>query len=88
MANGNNDWDEFLDWSDTESQLFEDMAHGTDALDDPLLQALYNAAYFDMDLHGRELNAVREALHDYVLDQYDFDFAEFFDWEAWREAYA
>lgn len=83
------DWldDQFDDWGDRYVEIYEDMAHGTDALNDPMLQALYDAAFVDIEFHGADLTAVREALYDYVQSEYGYAFEDYFDWEAWREAY-
>lgn len=75
---------------------FDDFSSAEDALwastfgeefVDPHAQALYHAAYFEMEYSGDELQAIRNELRDYLRDSYDFDFDAEFDWEAWREAY-
>jgi hypothetical protein len=81
------EWLEFPEWSQTEQQLFEQMAHDTDALDDPLLQALFNTAFFDFDISKERRAEARETLKSYIQDVYDFDFDRWFDWAAWREQY-
>jgi hypothetical protein len=81
------EWVEDPDWSETEIRLFEDMAHDTDALEDPHLQALFDTAFFNFDVSKETRKGAREALNDYVKEVYDFDFDTWFDWAAWREMY-
>lgn len=79
------DWAEGRDWSESEFDLFERMAHDTDALEDSMLQSMFDLAYYDDDVdHDIRANA-REWISDYVEDVYGFDFDEYFDWDAWRE---
>ena len=80
-------WAEFPDWSETELNLFERMAHDTDALDDPHLQALFDTAFFNFDVDKETRKGARERLTEYIQEVYDFDFDQWFDWAAWREMY-
>lgn len=88
-----NEWDELPpDWSEREADVFWGMADQLDP-DDNMLQVLYHNAYFvegqpaDGGFWGDERAAVREALAEYIYEQYGFLFEEIHDWEAWREAY-
>jgi len=81
------DWYPDNSWSETEIRLFADMAHDTDALQDRMLQSLFDTAYFDPGVSHDVREGARESLNEYILDVYGFDFDEWFDWDAWREAY-
>jgi hypothetical protein len=80
-------WAENPDWSETEKALFEQMAHDTDALDDPMLQSIFDTAYFNFDISKEQRADARETLRSYVKEVYGFDFDTWFDWAAWREMY-
>lgn len=75
----------FDDFSSAEDALWFD-AFG-EGFEDSHAQALYHAAYFEMEYSGDALQAIRDELKDYLQEYYDIDFDEVFDWEAWREAY-
>jgi hypothetical protein len=81
------EWAEGRDWSDFEMDMYERMAHDTDALDDPMMQSMFDLAYFDQDVSHDIRENAREWLDEYIADEYGFDFDDWFDWEAWREAY-
>lgn len=50
-------------------------------------QAILEVAYFDMEV-GYDLRvAARDAFDEYMDDNYDFDFDDWFDWDDWREWY-
>ncbi len=73
------------DWSTIERELWEPFE---EALDDPAAQALFNEAYFEPGVWDKDqISAIREELHNYMMDNYDIDFEAVFDWEAWREMY-
>lgn len=75
-------------WSDTERSLYENAFELTpDAVNDGTLQALYDNAYFNMDANSDHISAIREALSDYLMREYDVDFDAVFDWDVWRESY-
>jgi hypothetical protein len=77
-------FDQFSWGSDFENAMWDNVA----GVDDRHAQALYHEAYFAMEHSGDELTAVRDALQDYLLQEYGIDFYAEFDWEAWREAYS
>jgi hypothetical protein len=80
------DFDDFAShFSATEDFLWND-AFGNE-FQDTTAQALFHAAYFDQDYTTSERVAIREALAEYLEDEYDIDFDDVFDWEAWRESY-
>lgn len=82
------DWlAENLDWSDRQERLFEEMAHGTDVLQDEMLQQVFHVAYYDFDVDHDTRVAAREWVIEYVEQVYGFEFDEFFDWDVWREMY-
>jgi hypothetical protein len=82
------EWAEGRDWSEFEMTLYESMAHDTDALNDGMLQSMFDLAYFDQDVSHDVRENAREWLDEYLADEYGFDFDDWFDWEAWREAYS
>ena len=82
------EWAEGRDWSEFEMGLYEDMAHDTDALNDPMLQSMFDLGYFDHDVSSDVRANAREWLDEYIMEEYGFDFDQFFDWEAWRDAYS
>lgn len=67
--------------------MWSDAFEPVGAFDDRVAQALFNEGYFNFDITTSERSAIRDALHDYMIDTYDVDFDEIFDWQAWREAY-
>jgi hypothetical protein len=67
--------------------LYESMAHDTDALNDSMLQSMFDLAFFDQDASHDIRENARDWVDEYLADEYGFDFDEWFDWEAWREAY-
>lgn len=78
--------DPFNDFSSAEDALWSD-AFGEEFFD-PTAQALFHAAYFAPgEYEPDELSAIREQLASYLDAEYDIDFNEVFNWDAWREAY-
>lgn len=82
------EWEDREDWSAIENDLFERMAHDTDALNDPQLQNMFDLGWFDNEVSPEIREHARDWVADYVYDEYGFDFDEYFDWDAWREAYS
>lgn len=74
-------------WSQREANLYADAFSPIGAFDDPVAQALFNEGYFNRDIPADDRSAIREALNDYMLQEYDVEFNDIFDWDAWREAY-
>lgn len=74
-------------WSESEKDLYSDAFADTDIFADDVAAALFNEGYFNFDLSSDEINAIRDALDDYLMDEYGIDFDNVFDWEAYREAY-
>lgn len=73
-----------------ENDLWQQVATGGlyDFGDDAVAKALYHEAYFSPGMWDAEQrNAIREELREYLLEYYNYDFDEGFDWDAWREAY-
>lgn len=88
MARDDDDWlAENLDWSDRQERLFENMAHETDALDDEMLQQVFHVGWFDPDVGHEERMAARDWVESYILDEYGYEFDDWFDWDTWREMY-
>lgn len=82
------EWD-FLpnNWSESEKGMWTDAFDPIGAFDDRTAQALFNEGYFNSDRSATDRGAIREALDDYMMDNYGIDFGQIFDWEAWRDAY-
>lgn len=76
-------------WSYGEKDLWaETTFHGTaEAFFDPVAQALYNEAFYNWDAREGEVAAIRDALKEYMWQEYDVWWDDAFDWDAWREAY-
>jgi hypothetical protein len=73
-------------FNSTEGNLWSDLVDDLpSALDDRLAQALYHEAYYDHDILTPERIGAREALEDFMWDEYGIDFEAEFDWDAWRE---
>jgi hypothetical protein len=82
--------DPFSSLRATESSIWDTMASNADYafFDDTTAKALYHEAFFAPgDWDPSQLQAIREDLRDYLMNEYGFDFDAEFDWEAWREAY-
>lgn len=52
---------------------------------DSRLSNLVREAFFNRDLSTGERFVDRVELRDYLHDEYDLDFDEWFDWEVWRD---
>jgi hypothetical protein len=68
--------------------LYESMAHDTDALNDSMLQSMFDLAFFDQDASHDIRENARDWVDEYLADEYGFDFDDWFDWDAWRDAYS
>lgn len=84
------DWDAPDHWSAEEADIYREMIDDyPDLLDDPVIETLVHAAYFDMEsgFSARELDSIREELSTYLEDNFGLDWDDIFDWEAYREWY-
>lgn len=75
------------DWSQREVNLYHSAFEPIGAFNDPVAQALFNEGYFNHDIPTSDRHAIREALNEYLMQEYDVDFNDVFDWAEWREAY-
>lgn len=75
------------EWSERESEIWNSSFGEYDALYDPVAQALYNEGYFNFDIDSDQRAAIRDALDEYMSQEYGIDFDDVFDWDAWRDAY-
>lgn len=73
-------------FSRTEGMLWDDFAIKS-VYNDPVAQALFHSAYFDQSVSQDDRAAIRDALNDYMADEYNIEFQEVFDWDTWRENY-
>lgn len=90
MARNDDDWlnSQYSDWNEGYKDVYEHLAHGTDALNDRIAQELFDAAYVAMDYADTGLlQGIRDSLESYLMSEYGINFDDVFDWEAWREAY-
>jgi len=80
-------FDYFSEFNLTEQYLWDSTVG---EIRDPTAEALFHEAYFvkDSEYNPSELRAIREALQDYLEDNYGIDFNDQFDWETWRASYA
>jgi len=84
---GDNDLPDFF--GENEGRLYDSTFGFDDEMaNDDMLQLLYHEAFFDFDLTREEMEAAQQALNDYCMDEYDFDFDENFDWEEYRDYYS
>lgn len=75
-------------WSSYEKEAWAGSLGSLGSNDDRVAQALFNEGYFNFDLPSDQINAIRDALDDYLFENYGIDFNDIFDWEAYREAYS
>lgn len=79
------------EWSDQERGIWDSLTAGhPDAFQSEELQLIFHEAMFDTAMWSNDNAAIREdmeaALIQY-LEQYDIDFNESFDYDAYREWY-
>jgi hypothetical protein len=73
---------------DVERDIYESLVgHERDIFDDQHLQILFHEAYFDRDLDAETRASMQDELERYMLEEYDMDFDNHFDWVAYREWY-
>lgn len=76
----------FNKFGQTEKYLYEGVFG--DEYRDRTAEALFHEAYFVRGQDDPErVAAIREALSDYMMQEYGIDFERDFDWETWRETY-
>ena len=73
-------------WSDRQVDLWGDIVE-FGVTSDGVAESLFHAAYFEFDRSTDEINAIRDTLDQYLMDEYGIDFDAAFDWEAYREMY-
>jgi hypothetical protein len=80
-------------WSDDERALFDDAIEtiggdlGQTIANDDWAGFLYHEAMWDFDIPADYRAGAYDAFIDYMLDTYDVEWDEVYDWEAYREAY-
>lgn len=75
-------------WDPIESRTFVDLTDGIPAtMENPYLQDLYHDAMWNLDIPIRERDSAHNELVEFIREQYDIEFDQEFDWEAWREWY-
>lgn len=83
------DWEIPALWWNQEADMFFTMTGAdVDMLNDPNLQLLFDNGYFEQGLTPTERHDAREALAEYLAEEYDVSFEDAMDWEAYREWYA
>jgi hypothetical protein len=86
------EWYGYDDWTDSQQERWDTLNNSIDQnlQDDWVVQAMYDVAFntprgeIDGDLRWNSI----EQLHEYLLDEYGYDFYADFDWAAWREEYS
>lgn len=84
------DYDYFVpaSWSEDEANLYDELVSGNPEIaGDHQLQFLYNEALFDMELSPPDRQIVLDLLEEYLWDEYNIDFDDVFDWDAYRDWY-
>lgn len=88
MPGDEEDWFVPDSWYNDETEMFFNMSGGDQSmLDDSYLKMLFDEAYFDADINPQERHDIREALREYLAEEYDVNFDTAFDWEHYREWY-
>lgn len=78
-------WNELLD---NVQELYYNGDELRDRIEnDEFLQFAYYEGLFDLDLNIEDRLSIYEMLQEYMMETYDVEFDEVFDWEAWREWY-
>lgn len=87
-------WDDDYDyyvpasWSEQEANLYDDFLSGNPEIaSDHQLQFLYHAALFETDLSAPDRHIILVELENYLLEEYDIEFDDVFDWDGYREWY-
>lgn len=78
---------EFDDWSDWETQLFDNLDLPEDAASDSWVHLMYDMAFFSPELDYETHKAMQHGLYEYLSQEYGFDFDSAFDWEDYRARY-
>lgn len=79
-------WESEYDaWDPIEVNIYEEITGGD--IQDDYLEILYHEALFDRDLSPEMRENFLDQLIDYLWDEYDIDFDDVMDWEAFREWY-
>lgn len=77
------------EWNPWEIEVFEDLTEGfTPMMENPYLQSLYHDAMWDLEIPRSERDTAYEELVSFMREEYDVEFADEFDWEAYREWYS
>jgi hypothetical protein len=75
-------------WYSAETSMYVDLVGGVPQIaDDSALQLLFHEALFDMELSPHQREGVLQELERYLWEEYDINFDDVFDWEAYREWY-
>lgn len=76
------------DWDRGEELLWTDLLTGDEwMMGDAYAADLFDKAFFDPSTTKEERESSREALIDYLWNEYEIDFEEAFDWEDYRDWY-
>jgi len=92
MAKHDDDYNEELaffevnpyDWDDKYATLFDDFPNRDVILHDPMVLYLVNEAYIgDTSMASRA--TARAMIDEYFWETYEYDFDEYFDWDAFDD---
>jgi hypothetical protein len=73
---------EHTEWGGKENHIWDSVVGSNeDAQNDAQLARMFNETVFE------NFNSSTSALERYLWDEYEIDFANEMDWEAWREWY-
>lgn len=93
---GDYDTGAFGQWSGPETDIWLEALDQISGFDpdvadqiaaDTWAQLLYHESMFDLELPADQREAIYQAFSDYMEANYDIDWGEIVDWEAYREAY-
>lgn len=80
-------------WRPEETRLFDEAvagvggATGREMSQDAWLGFLHHEAMWDWDIPADQREGVYSAFEDYVRETYGIEWDDYYDWQAFREAY-
>lgn len=77
---------EEMTWNRTLDKIEDDSVR-FNLSNDASFQDWYHHIMWDPDIPGDQRMEYFGILNNYILDTYDIDFSEVFDWDDWREWY-
>jgi len=65
--------------------LIEQLPRFSEFVEDPTSVMWLQTAFLDKDSSVAERIVARDAIEEYWIDQWGYNFGDYFDWEGWRE---